>query len=38
MCPADGASSLWKNAGIYDVGEALKDNLEEKGIDRGVFG
>lgn len=30
--PSDGASSLWKNAGIYDVGEALKDNLEEKGI------
>ncbi len=30
--PSDGASSLWKNAGIYDVGEALKDNLEARGI------
>jgi len=30
--PSDGASSLWKNAGIYDVGEALKENLEKKGI------
>ena len=30
--PSDGASSLWKNAGIYDVGEALKSNLEKKGI------
>ena len=30
--PSDGASSLWKNAGIYDVGDALKKNLEAKGI------
>ena len=30
--PSDGASSLWEGAGIYDVGEALKKNLEEKGI------
>lgn len=30
--PSDGASSLWENAGIYDVGAALKENLEEKGI------
>lgn len=30
--PSDGASSLWKNAGIYDVGDALKENLEAKGI------
>ena len=30
--PSDGASSLWKNAGIYDVGDALKENLEERGI------
>jgi len=30
--PSDGASSLWENAGIYDVGEALKKNLEKKGI------
>ena len=30
--PSDGASSLWENAGIYDVGDALKKNLEEKGI------
>lgn len=29
----DGESSLLKDAGIYDVGEALKNNLEEKGID-----
>lgn len=31
--PSDGASSLWENAGIYDVGEALKENLEKKGIE-----
>lgn len=31
--PGDGESSLLKGAGIYDVGEALKKNLEEKGID-----
>ena len=30
--PSDGASSLWENAGIYDVGNALKENLEKKGI------
>lgn len=29
----DGESSLLKDAGIYDVGEALKKRLEEKGID-----
>ena len=30
--PSDGASSLWEDAGIYDVGNALKKNLEKKGI------
>lgn len=30
--PSDGASSLWRNAGIYDVGDALKENLEKRGI------
>ena len=30
--PGDGASSLWENAGIYDVGNALKEQLEKKGI------
>ena len=30
--PDDGASSLWEGAGIYDVGHALKENLEKKGI------
>ena len=30
--PSDGASSLWEGAGIYDVGNALKKNLEKKGI------
>ena len=30
--PSDGASSLWEDAGIYDVGNALKENLEKKGI------
>lgn len=30
--PSDGASSLWVNAGIYDVGDALKENLEALGI------
>ncbi len=30
--PSDGASSLWENAGIYDVGNALKESLEAKGI------
>lgn len=31
--PSDGASSKMENAGIYDVGEALKENLEKKGIE-----
>lgn len=31
--PEDGESSKLENAGIYDVGNALKDNLEELGID-----
>ena len=31
--PEDGESSKLKNAGIYDVGNALKDNLEELGIE-----
>ena len=31
--PGDGDSSLLKNAGIYDVGEALKKHLEELGVD-----
>lgn len=31
--PNDGDSSLWENAGIYDVGHALKDELESLGID-----
>ncbi len=30
--PSDGASSLWEDAGIYDVGGALKENLEKRGI------
>ncbi len=30
--PGDGESSKWEDAGIYDVGHALKDELEEKGI------
>lgn len=30
--PTDGASSLEEGAGIYDVGHALKDALEEYGI------
>lgn len=30
--PSDGESSLLKDAGIYDVGNALKDNLEKLGI------
>ncbi|MDO4547951.1 MAG: stage II sporulation protein P [Clostridia bacterium] len=30
--PTDGAASLEENAGIYDVGEAFKQALEEKGI------
>lgn len=31
--PEDGESSKWENAGIYDVGNALKDELEQLGID-----
>lgn len=31
--PSDGDSSLWKGAGIYDVGNALKDELEKRGIE-----
>ena len=31
--PGDGDSSLLKNAGIYDVGEALKKHLEELGVE-----
>lgn len=30
--PEDGESSKWENAGIYDVGNALKDELESHGI------
>ncbi len=30
--PTDGTSSKTQNAGIYDVGNALKKNLEERGI------
>ena len=30
--PNDGDSSLWEDAGIYDVGNALKTSLEKKGI------
>ena len=30
--PEDGESSKWENAGIYDVGNALKDELENLGI------
>lgn len=31
--PGDGDSSLLKDAGIYDVGEALRKNLEALGVD-----
>lgn len=31
--PGDGEASKWKGAGIYDVGDSLKQALEEKGID-----
>ena len=31
--PGDGTSSKWKDAGIYDVGDSLKDALEERGIE-----
>jgi stage II sporulation protein P len=30
--PSDGDSSLWEDAGIYDVGNALKEALEKKGM------
>ena len=30
--PEDGTASKWKGAGIYDVGDSLKDALEERGI------
>ena len=30
--PDDGAASKWQNAGIYDVGDSLKDALEKRGI------
>lgn len=30
--PADGSSSISKRGGIYDVAEALKKHLEEKGV------
>ena len=31
--PDDGTSSKWKGAGIYDVGESLKEALEARGIE-----
>ena len=31
--PDDGAASKWQNAGIYDVGDSLKDALEKRGIE-----
>ena len=31
--PDDGESSKWENAGIYDVGESLKEALEKRGIE-----
>lgn len=31
--PEDGESSLWEDAGIYDVGNALKEALEARGIE-----
>lgn len=31
--PEDGDSSLWEGAGIYDVGNALKEALEDRGIE-----
>ena len=30
--PSDGTASKWKNAGIYDVGDSLKEALEKRGI------
>ena len=31
--PDDGTASKWQNAGIYDVGDSLKDALEKRGIE-----
>lgn len=31
--PEDGTASKWQNAGIYDVGDSLKEALEERGIE-----
>lgn len=31
--PNDGTASKWRNAGIYDVGDSLKDALEQRGIE-----
>ena len=31
--PEDGTASKWNGAGIYDVGDSLKEALEEKGIE-----
>lgn len=31
--PTDGESSKWEDAGIYDVGNSLKDALEDRGIE-----
>lgn len=31
--PDDGTASKWKDAGIYDVGDSLKDALEARGIE-----
>ena len=31
--PGDGTSSKWEDAGIYDVGDSLKDALEKRGIE-----
>ena len=31
--PEDGTASKWKGAGIYDVGDSLKEALEKRGIE-----
>ena len=31
--PEDGAASKWRDAGIYDVGDSLKEALEERGVE-----
>ncbi len=31
--PSDGTASKWEDAGIYDVGDSLKEALEERGIE-----